>query len=202
MECRDGVLGFLESGGSPLSKTATRAPQSSDGAERDVEAGMLSRSRGELDPCSFGAGVARCRPLPEPQELSASLQAISCNRRDVQCGSLSGTPEADTPTWVWKFLLRDRKSDSQAVGCSLNGTHLGLAKLHVTYSKDKAGSESGLRILGKLFILNNMAERVGSEFTRKRSFNNVELTAGPVKQWKTVVSSANGSQMDHDSVIA
>ena len=53
-----------------------------------------------------------------------------------------------------------------------------------------------------LFILNNMAERVGFEFTRKRSFNNIERTAGNVKQWKTVVSSANGSQTDHGSVIA
>ena len=33
-----------------------------------------------------------------------------------------------------------------------------------------------------LFILNNIAERVGFEFTRKRSFNNIERTAGTVKQ--------------------
>jgi hypothetical protein len=42
-----------------------------------------------------------------------------------------------------------------------------------------------------------MAERVGFEFTRKRSFNNIERTAGNVKRWKTVVGSANGSQTDH-----
>ena len=30
-----------------------------------------------------------------------------------------------------------RKTDSQSVGFSLNGTHLGLAKLHVTHSKDE-----------------------------------------------------------------
>ncbi len=47
-----------------------------------------------------------------------------------------------------------------------------------------------------------MAERVGFEFTRKRSFNNIERTAGTVKQWKAVVGSANGSQTDHGSVIA
>jgi hypothetical protein len=35
----------------------------------------------------------------------------------------------------------------------------------------------------------------------KRSFNNIERTAGTVKQWKAVVSSANGSQTDHGSVI-
>jgi hypothetical protein len=28
-------------------------------------------------------------------------------------------------------------------GFSLNGTHLGLAKLHVTHSKDKKGTTSG-----------------------------------------------------------
>ena len=42
---------------------------------------------------------------------------------------------------------------------------------------------------------------MGFEFTRKRSFNNIERTAGTVKQWKAVVSSANGSQTDHGSVI-
>jgi len=42
----------------------------------------------------------------------------------------------------------------------------------------------------------------GFEFTRKRSFNNIERTAGTVKQWKAVVSSANGSQTDHGSVIS
>jgi hypothetical protein len=58
-----------------------------------------------------------------------------------------------------------RKTDSQSVGFSLNGTHLSLAKLHVTHSKDKRGSENGFRILSNLFILNNMAERVGFEPT-------------------------------------
>jgi len=48
-----------------------------------------------------------------------------------------------------------------------------------------------------LFIFNKLAERVGFEFTRKRSFNNIERTAGNVKQWKAVVSSTNGSQTDH-----
>jgi hypothetical protein len=45
----------------------------------------------------------------------------------------------------------------------------------------------------------NMAERVGFEFTRKRSFNNIESAAGTVKQWKAIVSSANGSQTDHNA---
>jgi hypothetical protein len=51
------------------------------------------------------------------------------------------------------------------------------------------------------FIFNKMAERVGFEFTQKRSFNNIECTAGNLKQWKAVASSANGSQTDHGSVI-
>ncbi len=57
------------------------------------------------------------------------------------------------------------------------------------------------KIHPKLLILNKLAERVGFEFTRKRSFNNIERTAGTVKQWKAVVSSTNGSQTDHGSVI-
>ena len=57
-----------------------------------------------------------------------------------------------------------------------------------------------LRTPSNLFILNNLAERVGFEFTRKRSFNNIERTAGSVKQWKTVLSSANGSQTDHKRI--
>ena len=67
--------------------------------------------------------------------------------------------------------------------------------------KTKQALESGSAILSKLFILNNMAERVGFEFTQKRSFNNIECTAGTVKRWKTVVSSANGSQTDRGLVI-
>jgi hypothetical protein len=42
-----------------------------------------------------------------------------------------------------------------------------------------------------------MVGAIGFEFYSKRSFNNIETTAGTVKQWKTVVSSANGSQTDH-----
>jgi len=61
----------------------------------------------------------------------------------------------------------DRKNDSQSVGFSLNGTHLGLAKLHVTHSKSRnrpcewacksqqlvylelLGGEGGIRIYSK-----------------------------------------------------
>jgi hypothetical protein len=68
---------------------------------------------------------------------------------------------------------------------SLNGTHLGLAELHVSHSKDETGlcewAMMDLRSLINLFILNNMAERVGFEFSLQRSFNNMENTAGTVK---------------------
>jgi hypothetical protein len=52
----------------------------------------------------------------------------------------------------------------------------------------------------KLLILWYLAERVGFEFTRKRSFNNIERTAGTVKAMEDRGSSANGSQTDHGSV--
>jgi hypothetical protein len=43
---------------------------------------------------------------------------------------------------------------------------------------------------------------IGFEFTRKRSFNNMERTAGTVKQSKAVVGSANASQTDHSLSVA
>jgi|ERR1700734_2562 len=46
-------------------------------------------------------------------------------------------------------------------------------------------------------VSEELAERMGFEFTRKRRFNNIERTAGGVKQWKAVLSSTNGSQTDH-----
>src|SRR5580704_17407861 len=96
-----------------------------------------------------------------------------------------------------KFFLCHSKTDSPSVGFSLNGTRLRIATLHVSHSKDEGGPESGFEILSNLFILSNMAERAGFEFTRKRSFNTKERTAGTVRQWKTVVRSANGSHTDH-----
>jgi hypothetical protein len=67
--------------------------------------------------------------------------------------------------------------------------------------KKKKDPESGLLTSRKPFFFNNMTKRVGFEFTQKRSFNNIERTAGNVKHWKALVSSANGSQTDHGSVI-
>jgi hypothetical protein len=49
-------------------------------------------------------------------------------------------------------------------------------------SKDRKGPASGLMWRGNSFTLNKLAERVGFEFARKRSFNNMERTTGTVKQ--------------------
>jgi hypothetical protein len=67
-----------------------------------------------------------------------------------------------------------RRTDSQSVGFSPNGTHLSLEKLHVTHSEDETGPESGSGIPSNLFILNNMAERVGFENKVQRTFNNMQ----------------------------
>jgi hypothetical protein len=46
-----------------------------------------------------------------------------------------------------------------------------------------------------------MVGAIGFEFWGRRSFNNIERTAGTVQQWKAVVNSANGSPTDHGAVI-
>jgi hypothetical protein len=62
---------------------------------------------------------------------------MSRNRRDVRCGFLFGAPEADAPTWICKMPPSPiEKPIPNHFGFSLNGTHLDLAKLHVTHSKD------------------------------------------------------------------
>jgi hypothetical protein len=50
--------------------------------------------------------------------------------------------------------------------------------------------------------LERMVGAIGFEFWCRCSFNNIESAAGTVKQWKTVVSSANGSQTDHNASVA
>jgi hypothetical protein len=95
-------------------------------------------------PCSPGAGVARCRPLP---------RALRTEQRTYKPWPQS----ARRPVWLFvrrsrsgrtdlglqNSFFADRKTDSQSVGFSPNGTHLGLAKLHVTHSKDETGPASG-----------------------------------------------------------
>ena len=94
---------------------------------------------------------------------------MSRNQRNVRCGFLFGAPEADATTWACKTPRSSiERTNSQSIGFSLNGTHLGLAKLHVTHSKDETDPESGFMILSNFFILNNMAERVGKELSGYR----------------------------------
>jgi len=128
---------------------------------------------------------------------------MSRNRRDVRCGSLFGAPEADAPTWVCKIHPSpiEKLIPHQSV-LALTARTLALQNCMSLIPRKKHGPESGFRSPGNLFILNKLAERVGFEFTRKRSFNNIERAAGNVKHWKAVVSSANGSQTDHGLSVA
>ena len=101
----------------------------------------------ELKPRSLGVGVARCRPLPR------ALQAMSRNRHDVRLWIFVRCCRSGrTDLGLQNSSFVDRKTDSQSVGFSLNGTPLRIATLHVTHSKDEKVPDSK-----HLFILNNMA---------------------------------------------
>jgi len=91
---------------------------------------------------------------------------MSRNRRDVRCGFLFGASEADAPDLdLQNSSFADRKTDSQSVGVSLNGTHLRLVKLHVNHSKDETGPAEwamvSLGTLSNLFILNKYGGESG-----------------------------------------
>jgi hypothetical protein len=45
-----------------------------------------------------------------------------------------------------------------------------------------------------------MVGAIGFEFWGRRSFNNIKPRRALLKQWKAVVSSANGSQTDHKQI--
>ena len=49
--------------------------------------------------------------------------------------------------------------------------------------------------------LERMVGAIGFEFHSKRSFNNIERTAGTVKAMEDSISSANGSQTDHSAAV-
>ena len=94
----------------------------------------------ELKPRSLGVGVARCRPLPR------ALQAMSRNQHDVRLWIfVRRCRSGRTDLGLQNSSFVDRKTDSQSVGFSLNGTRLRIATLHVTHPKDERGSESGFR---------------------------------------------------------
>jgi hypothetical protein len=65
---------------------------------------------------------------------------MSRNRRDVRCGFLFGTPEADAPTWVCKIPPPpiEKLIPDQSV-LALTARTWRLAKLHVTHSKNETG---------------------------------------------------------------
>ena len=68
---------------------------------------------------------------------------MSRSWRDVRWLFVRHSRSEPTDLDLQKFPFADRKTDSQAVGSSLNGAHLGLSELHVTHSKDEAGPASG-----------------------------------------------------------
>jgi hypothetical protein len=68
---------------------------------------------------------------------------MSRNRRDVRCGFVVRRSRSGrTDQSLQNSYSADRKTDFQSVGFRLNGTRLGLAKLHVTHSKDETGTAS------------------------------------------------------------
>src|SRR5579864_8146467 len=85
-------------------------------------------------------------------------------------------------TWVCKIpFFADRELIPNPSVLALTDRTGALQNCMSLTPKRKHIPESGLGIQRNCFIFNNMAERVGFEFTRKRSFNNIERTAGTVK---------------------
>jgi hypothetical protein len=73
--------------------------------------------------------------------------------------------EADAPAWACKIPAAPLKKliPNQSV-LGLTARTLALQNFMPLIRKTKRGSESGFKIISNLFILNNMAERVGFEF--------------------------------------
>jgi hypothetical protein len=84
------------------------------------------------------------------------------NRRDVRCDYLVSALEADAPAWACKIPAAPIKKliPNQSV-LPLTARTWAWQNCMPLIPKTKRGSESGFRILSNLFILNNMAERVG-----------------------------------------
>jgi hypothetical protein len=81
---------------------------------------------------------------------------------------LFGAPEADAPTRPQNSCFADREIEklipNQSV-LALMAHTWALQNCMSLIQKTKEVLESGFRILSNLFILNNMAERVGFEFS-------------------------------------
>jgi hypothetical protein len=88
------------------------------------------------------------------------------NRRDVRCDYLFSALEADAPAWACKIPAAPIKKliPNQSV-LALTARTWALQNCMPLIPKTKRDSESGFRILSNLFILNNMAERVGKELS-------------------------------------
>ena len=93
----------------------------------------------ELKPRSLGVGVARCRPLPRALQAMTRQSA----RRSVMdfCSALQKRTHRPGSA---KFLLRHRKTDSQSVGFSLNGTPCALQHYMSLIPKTKEVMRVGL----------------------------------------------------------
>jgi hypothetical protein len=101
---------------------------------------------------------------------------------DQQLAFLVVHVDQHAPTWFCKTPLSSLENliRTQPV-LALTARTRALQHCMSLIPKTKQTPESGFGIIGNLLILNNLAERVGFEFTRKRSFNNIERTAGTVK---------------------
>ena len=100
------------------------------------------------------------------------------NRRDVRCDYLFSALEADAPAWACKIPAAPIKKliPNQSV-LALTARTWALQKCMPLIPKTKRGSESGFSILSNLFILNNMAERVGFEPTLEFPLNTLSKRA-------------------------
>jgi hypothetical protein len=80
----------------------------------------------------------------------------------ARSGSLFGAPEADAPTWVCKIPPPPiRKLIPNQSVLALTARTWVLQNCMSLIPRTKRGPESGFKIMGNFFILNNMAERVG-----------------------------------------
>jgi hypothetical protein len=89
---------------------------------------------------------------------------MSRNRRDVRCGFLFDASEADAPIWMCKSPPSpiEKLIPNQSV-LGLTARTWALQNCMSLIPKDETGPESGFTNPRNLFILNNMAERVGFE---------------------------------------
>ncbi len=92
--------------------------------------------------------------------------------------SSRSTPEAEAPSGVYKILpSRIENSFPVKSVLILTARTWAFAKLHVTHSKEETCPCEEFRSLDNLFVLNNMAERVGFEPTLEFPLNTLSKRA-------------------------